>query len=99
MTPARALLGVLVLAAASAPALADRGMRCGQSLVRPGDTKVDVLVLCGEPLARETVSGGAGAESDVVEQWLYSFGPQRFMRVLTFRGLHLRDIESGPYPR
>ena len=99
MTALRTLAAALTLAVACGPALADRGMRCGQSLIRPGDTKVDVLALCGEPLLREIVSGGAGAESDVVEQWVYSFGAQRFMRVLTFRGLHLRDIESGPYPR
>lgn len=83
----------------SGAAAADRGLRCGQYLMRPGDTKVEVLAHCGEPLFREVVSGGRGAESPIVEQWYYTFGPQRFTRVLTFRGIELVTVDSGSHPR
>lgn len=83
----------------TAGAHADRALRCGSKLVRPGDTKADVRAVCGEPLIREMISGGAGSENTVVEQWYYTLGPQRFTRVLTFRGLKLQDIESGGYSR
>lgn len=55
--------------------------------------------MCGEPLIREVISGGEGADSAVVEQWYYTLGTQRFTRVLTFRGLALEAIQSGGYPR
>lgn len=83
----------------TASAHADRALRCGTQLVRPGDTKAEVLAVCGEPLIREVISGGQGADSAVVEQWYYTLGTQRFTRVLTFRGLALEAIQSGGYLR
>lgn len=95
---ARLMAGALLALALLPPALADRGLRCGQHLVRVGDTKLDVLAHCGEPAYREIVSGGGGADSPLVEQWYYLLGPQRFPRVLTFRGLRLVGVEAEDYP-
>lgn len=79
----------------TAGAHADRARRCGTQLIRPGDTRAEVLAVCGEPLIRELISGGEGADSAVVEQWHYTLGTRRFTRVLTFRGLTLEAIQSG----
>ena len=34
---------------------ADSGMRCGSKLVSVGDSKAEVLLLCGEPMLKEVV--------------------------------------------
>jgi hypothetical protein len=94
----RAVGAALLALGCAQAALADRGLRCGTHLVRVGDTKLDVLAHCGEPAFREVVSGGGGADSPLIEQWYYLLGPQRFPRVLTFRGLRLLSVEAEDYP-
>ena len=66
-------------------------MRCGSSIVKTGDTKLEVLDKCGEPALREVVSG---ADDVKVEIWTYRGSPTRLTRVLTFRGSRLERIES-----
>lgn len=33
----------------------------------------------------------------VVDEWVYDFGPRRFLQYLTFHGGQLVDVRSGPY--
>lgn len=80
------LIGMLLLAG---PASAD-SMKCGNRLVMPGDTLVEVLQRCGEPEYRELVSG---SDEPRVEQWYYERLNTQFPRILTFRGFHLIRIE------
>ena len=75
-----------------------------------GDTKLETLLKCGEPVWRETLAGGccpgsylrrAGGRfktySGFFEEWTYNFGPQQFMRILRFQNGRLMDIELGGY--
>lgn len=88
------MAALAALAAASAVAGdGNNSLRCGSALVSRGDTRFEVLARCGEPDSRVLVSGAVGADSPLVEQWLYDGGSQRFARVLTFRGTRLLRIE------
>ncbi len=75
--------------------LADDTFRCGSHLVRAGDTKLEVMEKCGPPLFKETVSG---ADEALVEQWHYRLSPQSFLRILTFTGARLVDIDTVANP-
>jgi len=85
-------------------------MRCGTLLVSLGDTKLETLLKCGEPVWRETVADGYGPSfyfrrdgrtfrtySGFFEEWTYNFGPQQFMRILRFQNGRLVDIQLGEY--
>ncbi len=94
----------LVLAA---PAWAADSLRCGSRLVTLGDSKVRVLDVCGEPLAREVLGSrtlhqgtrGFFLEStEVVERWTYDAGRTHFRRELTFSGGRLVEIEFVDKP-
>ena len=65
-------------------------MRCGQYLIRVGDTKVDVIRRCGEPYFRQLISG---ADERTVEQWFYIPARTQFQRIVTFRGTRVVGIE------
>ncbi len=79
-------LSALVLPAA----VLATNMRCGQHLIRVGDTKVDVIHRCGEPYFREMISG---SDERNVEQWYYIPSSTQFQRIVTFRGTRVVDIE------
>ncbi len=65
-------------------------LRCGNYLVRVGDTKVDVIHRCGEPYFRELISG---ADERNMEQWFYLPARTQFQRIVTFRGTRVVRIE------
>lgn len=100
-------LGVLLAGPASADA-----MRCGNKLVRDGDTRTAVLDLCGEPsdiqtrsiLRRQSflrngrlVFFGDGFVEVPVEVWTYNFGPYKLMRRVSFVDGLLDKIETLGY--
>lgn len=99
------LLLSLILAA---PTYAVDSLRCGSRLVALGDSKVKVLDVCGEPLAREVLGsrtlhygarrGGFIETTEVVERWTYDAGRTHFRRELTFSGGELVEIEFGDKP-
>lgn len=79
---------------AATPAAAD--LRCGTELVSPGDSKVEVIKKCGEPLLRETVAVKKTPSADeIVDRWTYDQGPGRFLKILTFEAGELVTIEDG----
>jgi len=45
----------MLLAVASAQAASD-SMRCGSRIISKGDTKVEILLKCGEPILKETIA-------------------------------------------
>ena len=82
--------------------------RCGDRIISTGDTKADVLLRCGEPFyktshqeeLKDRIDGIAGHSVFVaVEEWTYNFGPQRFLRIITFRNGTVVDIRTGGYGR
>ncbi|MCG8435082.1 MAG: DUF2845 domain-containing protein [Gammaproteobacteria bacterium] len=83
---------ILILLLCVLPVEAD-SLRCKRHIVDLDATKLEVLHKCGEPDFREVVSGEEQFKKEV---WIYDFGAQRFMYVLTFHGLRLRRIESEP---
>jgi hypothetical protein len=79
---------------------------CGEKIVAPGDSRSDVLAVCGEPAWREmrddgvTVTylpDGTPVNFTTTEEWVYNFGSRRFLYVLRFQGDRLAVIETGGY--
>jgi hypothetical protein len=107
---AKHLLFVLGLLAAG-PVRAEGGFRCGDRLVRNGETQDDVEVKCGDPDATrewteyQTESvyiGNHKVERSVpinYAEWKYDFGRDRLIRYLTFVQGRLRDVRTGEYGR
>jgi hypothetical protein len=84
------------------------GPACGDRVISVGDTKTDILIKCGEPIyknAHQEELRERFEESSVrtisvtVEEWTYNFGPQRFLRIITFRNGVVVDIRTGGYGR
>ena len=84
------------------------GPECGGRLLSTGDTKSDVLIRCGEPFyksshleeLKERFEGaGVRTVTVTIEEWTYNFGPQRFMRIITFRNGTVIDVRTGNYGR
>jgi len=87
--------------------------RCGNSLVSEGDTRSEVLAICGEPAeveARRTIlrrphiwiDGRYYTLGDTyveipVDIWIYNLGPRRLMRRLRFEDGRLVEIETLGY--
>ncbi len=98
----RSLLALLLLIAPPAVAL-----RCADGVIDVGAHKIEVLKACGEPRSKDYVVDFPSRVERfdgrplvrfidvpvVTEEWVYDFGPTRFMRVLRFRGSRLMDIE------
>lgn len=77
-------------------------LRCGQSIITMGDKQFEVLQKCGEPFFADSWQAplfhqGFYLGSDIVEEWYYNFGPQRFIRILLFRNGRLILIQTGDY--
>lgn len=84
----------------------DRATSCDEQKVKRGDTKIDVLVHCGEPAWKEERKEEIIEQTDkdtrnkvtvTIEEWTYNLGPNRFMRIFTFRNGRLADIRTGDY--
>jgi hypothetical protein len=81
-------------------------LRCGHDVVTSGDSKLEVLKKCGEPMLEERhfeefrkgvdthVEKRVGS---VVDEWTYNFGPHDFLYFLKFANGILVDIETGDY--
>lgn len=81
---------------------------CGDRVISVGDTRTDILIKCGEPLYKNSHHEELKERFDdtsvrtvvvTVEEWTYNFGPQRFLRVITFRNGAVVDIRTGGYGR
>ena len=86
-----------------------RGADCGYGAnLTLGDSKLEVVAKCGEP----TGGGTAGKEplppegSDqrrqellARDQWVFDFGPEKFVHYLIFRHGRLMEIRSGGFGR
>ena len=81
---------------------------CGTRIISSGDSKVEVLLKCGEPFFQEVVGERKivrrwmgiymGSKTVLIEKWTYNLGSNRFLRILTFEGGELKKIETGDKP-
>jgi len=95
-----AALLALALATAGAAAADSLGIYCDGDLIGKGASKAEVLLRCGEPLMRETVGDIRQQTPDGrtrlrVEEWTYDVGEGSFLRILTFHGGTLVEIDTG----
>lgn len=83
------------------------GLRCGQALLELGDTMTKVEQQCGAPTERNEFSAPYyytdnwgnrryGGEQKYTE-WIYNFGPQRFMMKVKFIGSEIANITELGY--
>jgi hypothetical protein len=79
---------------------------CSEQVVTVGDLKSDVFAKCGEPATKDIRQEEVKRRTDstheqsvfiTIEEWTYNLGPNRFLRVLTFRNGKLTDIKTGGY--
>ncbi len=79
---------------------------CSEQVVSRGDLTADVVAKCGNPSwkdvhqeeFKEHLDSGLDRKVMVtVEEWTYNLGPNRFVRILTFRNGKLVDIRTGNY--
>jgi len=84
------------------------GPQCEDRIISIGDTKNEVVAKCGDPFYRTVHNEelweplGSNSSRKVVvnvEEWTYNFGPQRFMRIITFRNGRVVDVRTGDYGR
>jgi hypothetical protein len=78
----------LALLMASISALAQ--MRCGTELITTGDLKSRVFNACGEPYRMDDDVFG-------VDKWIYNYGPNEFMKIISFRDERVEEITDGEY--
>ncbi|HYA13895.1 MAG TPA: DUF2845 domain-containing protein [Syntrophales bacterium] len=72
-------------------AYASDSFRCGNDIVSLGDSKVEVLTKCGEPISKEVTRTGRIK----VEKWYYDKGAGDFIYVLIFHGGALKYVEQS----
>lgn len=98
-----AFVALLVVLITSIPAAA---MRCGSYLVSPGDTKGEVLFKCGEPVShntheeqvREGIDQGREVRTTYIfDDWVYNFGPDQLLQIVTFRNGRVFSLRTGDY--
>ena len=105
----RIVLGVLVgiWVALDAAAASAQSLSCGGGLVELDDSRYLVRSRCGEPTFADTtrvtrvskLDGALLQEFVEVEDWLYDFGPDRFVAVLTFEEGRLIGVRGYGYGR
>lgn len=97
---------VILAATSGSPAAAtDNTMSCKGRIVKVGDAAYRVRTLCGDPdFTQQRVEQrgagnrfGARSVELVIEEWVYDFGPSRFVQYLTFEGGRLIAIRAGEY--
>jgi len=80
------LLTTLAIVCFATMAMAGETVRCGTHLISEGDSITELLEHCGEPTTR------------LRNQWIYDFGENQFLTVVTLRGndLDIDRIEQQP---
>jgi len=95
-----ALLAALSLTAAAKPA---SGLRCNGKIIDSGVTKAEVREACGEPTCIRkpptTLVRKAGVYWPIAsdQEWVYNFGPQRFIQFIRFYQGEVVFVQSGGY--
>jgi hypothetical protein len=88
-------------------------LRCGNDIVEIGDRRIEVASRCGEPAWKEDRTEATAVKVfrdrehgdliderrsySTVEEWVYNFGPTRFLYFLRFENGKLTDVQTGGY--
>jgi hypothetical protein len=79
---------------------------CEGGIISAGDSRMDLLMKCGEPDGKESHDEELVDRPDLgtrrklfiaVEEWTYNFGPAKFMRIVTLKNGTVSNIHSGKY--
>jgi hypothetical protein len=79
-------------------------MKCNGRIVSIGDAKSEIIAKCGEPFFQNIISvetekdkynNKIQSEEVVVEQMTYNQGQNTLLKILTFKGGKLINIENG----
>jgi hypothetical protein len=79
---------------------------CGDHIISHGESEAEVLAKCGDPFYRTSHAeeiwepmGASGFRKVMVtvEEWTYNFGPQRLMRIITFRNGRVTNVRTDGY--
>lgn len=65
-------------------------MRCDGKIIKIGTAKYEVRGACGMPTYEEDLGRGGAL-------WIFDFGSNKFVYYLTFNGIRLSRIQTGPY--
>jgi hypothetical protein len=102
----KVLLLLVSLTVVSQPAFAGT-FRCNNEIFSDGDTRLEVLLRCGEPDFEEVIGertkgfkkkeGPFFSKSEYVVDWYYNCGERQFIVIITFKGgeiVHIRRSNS-----
>lgn len=82
------------------------GFACNENVVSLGFNKAEVLIKCGKPTwtsnSTQHIIDNAYTPletrfSTATEQWIYNFGPNRLVRILTFENGRLTHVDASDY--
>ncbi len=89
----------LVIGVTAAPVCEADSLRCGRKLIRTGDSKADVLRVCGEPIAKDrgraTVRLDGGVRDVPVERWHYKRSTRSLARAVNIYRGKVVSIDVG----
>lgn len=72
-------------------------LRCGNRIVKTGDTKAEVKLVCGQPFETEyTANQRVGNKVFKIERYFYLQGSGKLMKILEFRNGKLYSVSNGP---
>lgn len=93
----RLLISALAFLPLLLAAPAQAGLRCGHELVQEGESAAALVLACGEPMLRQTITRARrrSATEQVEEQWTYDFGPGTLLQIVTLEGGKIESIEDG----
>jgi len=73
--------------------------RCGQKVVRTGDSEAELLQRCGEPMERQSATEEIwlkdGLDRVRVNRWYYKLSERRLQRVVVLYKGHVVEIRTG----
>jgi hypothetical protein len=83
-------------------------MRCHNQLIETGDSKAKVLQYCGKPSSKNKLHHRKNSKNyfdrksrkyhrRAEEKWIYNFGPQDFIYVITFEKGKVSEITTEGY--
>ena len=92
------LISCMIMVTAPPVCEAD-SLRCGRKLIHTGDSKADVLRVCGEPIARDrgraTVRFNGGVRDVAVERWHYKRSTRSLARTVNIYRGEVVSIDVG----